>query len=189
MSSIKINSNSFTVNLYVDGLPVVLNQQRLKQRLRDVRITRRERLEVEVALASREGSDFLTLADHEDDKPLLFRLVPQGDKYTIQTILKGDYDEGYLAISKSARHVFVGDVVQSRQFTLVKHDVESARFSDLDKGPCYVALAVDGRDAIYLAHDNDKRYFKDIDPNMTKHDAFNNNPVTFVLKVIERPEG
>ncbi|MBT9267444.1 hypothetical protein KKQ10_21410 [Pseudomonas sp. MG-9] len=188
MSLININNNSFTVNLYVDGLPVVLSQQRLKQRLRDSRIIRRERLEVEAALASREGSDFLTLADHEDDKPLLLRFTPQGDKYVIQTILKGDYDQGYLAISQSARHVFVGDVAQGSQFTLVKHDVENARFSDLDKGPCHVALAAKGRNAIYLASENGRRYFKDVDPNMSQHDAFNNTPVTFILKVIDRPE-
>ncbi|WP_339451541.1 hypothetical protein [Pseudomonas sp. EA_5y_Pfl2_R50] len=187
MSSIKINNQPFSVNLYVDGLPVVLNQQRLKLRLRDPRITRRERLDVEVALASREGSDFLTLADHEDDKPLLFRLIPQGNKYAIKTILKGDLDEGYLAISQSTRHVFVSDVAQSSQFTLLKHGVESARFSDLGNGPCYVCLATEGVNPLYVTDESGKRYFKDIDPNATEHDAFNNTPVAFVLKVIEKP--
>ncbi|WP_166216775.1 hypothetical protein [Pseudomonas atagonensis] len=182
------NSNSFTVNFYLDGLPVVLNQQRLKLRLRDSRITRRERLDVEVALASPDGSGFLTLADHEDDKPLLFRLIPKGDRFSVMTILKGEYDEGYLTISNDARHIVVRDASQSSQFTLSIPGVQNAKFSDLDKGPVNVVLAAGGSKAIYHAQDNGKHHFKDVEPNTTGHDAYNNKPALFVVKIVERPE-
>jgi len=42
-------NKTFTANLYVNGLPLVLNQQRLKSRLGDPRITKREQLDVEVS--------------------------------------------------------------------------------------------------------------------------------------------
>ena len=53
MSLAKVNNESFSANLYLDGLPVVLNQQRLQQTLRHKRITQGEKLDAEVGWPTR----------------------------------------------------------------------------------------------------------------------------------------
>lgn len=77
MSLAKVNNESFSANLYLDGLPVVLNQQRLQQTLRHKRITQGEKLDAEVGLADSRTSALITLADDEDDAPLLLKFVPE----------------------------------------------------------------------------------------------------------------
>lgn len=181
--SINSNNNvSFSANLFLDGRPVVLNQQRLKSRLRDPRLTRRERLDTEVSLASGDGANFLTLADHEDDKPLLMKFVSMDDGYAVMTILKGEYDERFLSIAQGARHVFAGNDRNSL-FSLSTSKTAAASFTDLQKGPSYVHLGVAGR-LLYLGLEDGKHYFKDADPNATGHDAFNGKPAVFVLKIV-----
>lgn len=182
------NSKGFAANLYVNGLPVVLNQQRLKARLRNVRITQRERLDVEVALASDEGTEFLTLADHESDKPLLFKFIPQGESYSVMVALRGGYDGAYLAIKPEARQLVVRKGFPGKGFSIVKHGAEKAWFSDLNAKPSYVYLRnEESAGVLYLANDKGKLHFKDVDPNTSSHDAYNNSPVTFVIKTVDKP--
>ncbi|KAE9645518.1 hypothetical protein [Pseudomonas sp. PB106] len=184
-----INSNknaSFLANLFLEGRPVVLNQQRLKSRLRDPRLTRRERLDTEVSLASGEGVNYLTLADHEDDKPLLFKFVPKDNGFAVMTILKGEYDERFLSVAQGTRHVVAGDD-RNNLFSLSNGKTTAANFTDLQKGPSYVHLGVAGR-LLYLGLEGGKHYFKDADPNATGHDAFNGTPAVFVLKIVAQSE-
>ncbi|MBK5531366.1 hypothetical protein JFT91_01900 [Pseudomonas sp. TH08] len=116
MSTNKRDNIAFTANLYVNGLPVVLNQQRLKQRLRDSRITQSEKLDVEVALADLRESSFITLADHEDDKPLLLKFTPQGDSYAINVVLRGMNDGARLIIESNTHNLLVSQNEQSEFF-------------------------------------------------------------------------
>jgi hypothetical protein len=185
--SINSNNNvSFSANLFLDGRPVVLNQQRLKSRLRDPRLTRRERLDTEVSLASGDGANFLTLADHEDDKPLLLKFVPKDDGYAVMTILKGEYDERFLSLAQGARHVLAGEE-RNNQFSLSSNKTAAFSFADLQKGPSYVHLNVAGR-VLYLGLEDGKHYFQDSDPNATGHDAFNGKPAVFVIKVVAQSD-
>jgi hypothetical protein len=182
------NNKAFTANLYVKGLPLVLNQQRLKLRLRDPRITRREQLDVEVALADSSGSSFVTLADHEDDKPLLLKFVPRGDNYIVTVVLRGIYDGWRLKIEGGTHHLSVSDDAQSGYFSIRKNGAPKARFADLAAGPSYIHLVSEvNKHALYRAEEGGKIIFKDVDPNLTGHDAFNNEPATFVLKIIDKP--
>jgi hypothetical protein len=179
-------NKTFTANLYVNGLPLVVNQQRLKTRLSDPRITRREQLDVEVALADRGASSIITLADHEGDSPLLFKFVPHGDNYAVTVVLRGTYEGWRLKIEADTHHVSVSDKAESDFFSISKHGAPKAGFADLVPGPSYVYIVseVNGR-ALYRAEDGGKIIFKNIDPNRTGHDAFNNKPATFALKVIQ----
>ncbi|MGL6245739.1 hypothetical protein [Pseudomonas sp.] len=185
--SLMNNNNAFTANLYVNGLPLVLNQQRLKLRLRDPRITRRERLEVDIALADRESPKMVTVADHEDDKPLLLIFAPEGDKYIVQAVLRGAYDGFQLKIEAGTHHLSVTDGVGS-YFSIRKHGVERAVYKDFDAGPVYMNLVSEenGR-ALYRADDKGRVHFKNVDPNTTGHNAYNNDPVSFVLKIVDKP--
>jgi hypothetical protein len=185
--SLMNNNNEFTANLYVNGLPLVLNQQRLKLRLRDPRITRRERLEVDIALADSESPKTVTIADHEDDKPLLLKFVPEGGKYIVQAVLRGAYDGFQLKIVAGTHHLTVTDSVGS-YFSIRKRGVERAVYKDFDAGPVYVHLvSADNGRALYRADDNGRIHFKNVDPNITGHNAYNNDPVDFVLKIVDKP--
>lgn len=186
--SLENQSSAFTANLYVNGTPVVLNRQRLKLRLRDPRITRRERLDVEVALASDDSTSILTLADHEDDKPLLLKFVPKAGKYEVLAVIRGTYEGGHLTVSTGTRHLYMNSGSEGARFSIRKHGVDQASFDDFAAGPGYVQLVseLNGR-PLYLANDKGKVHFKDVDPNTSKHDAFNNDPVNFVIKIVDKP--
>lgn len=186
--SLENQSNAFTANLYVNGMPVVLNQQRLKLRLRDPRITRRERLDVEVALASHDSASILTLADHEDDKPLLLKFVPKAGKYEVLAVIRGAYEGSRLTVDAGTHHLYMNGGLEGSSFSIRKHGVERAGFDDLVAGPVYVQLVSElNSRPLYLADDKGKVHFKDVDPNATKHDAFNNAPVNFVIKIVDKP--
>ncbi|WLI13293.1 MULTISPECIES: hypothetical protein [Pseudomonas] len=186
--SLENQSNAFTANLYVKGIPVVLNQQRLKVRQLDPRMTRRERLDVEVALASNDSASTLTLADHEDDKPLLLKFVPKADKYEIVAVLRGVYGGNSLKVNPETHHLYVSNGSQGSEFSICKYGVERAVFDDLGNGPVYIQLVseLNGR-PLYLAGDKGDLHFKDVNPNNTKHDAYNNEPVNFVIKIVGKP--
>ena len=188
--SLENQSNAFTANLYVNGMPVVLNQQRLKVRQLDPRMTRRERLDVEVALASNDSASILTLADHEDDKPLLLKFVPKADKYEVVAILRGVYGGNSLKVNAETHHLYVSNGSQGSEFSICKYGVERAVFDDLGNGPVYIQLVseLNGR-PLYLAGEKGRVHFKDVDPNSTKHDAYNNEPVNFVIKIVDKPGG
>ena len=184
------SGKEFTANLYVKGLPVVLNQQRLKLRLRDPRITKREQLDVEVAMADSAGSSFITLAGHEDDKPLLLKFVPKGDQYLVSVNVRGAYNGWHLGVDANTHHVLVSDKTRPDEFSINKYDSPKAGLEDLSAGPSYVQVVseLNGR-ALYLEEQGGKIIFKNVDPNTTGHNAFNNEPVTFVLKIIDKPVG
>jgi hypothetical protein len=91
MALATINNQAFTAHLYLDGRPVVLNQQRLQQVLRDLRITNGEKLDAEVGLADSRVSSFITLAEHENDEPLLLKFDPEGNEYAISLELAGTF--------------------------------------------------------------------------------------------------
>lgn len=185
--SIENNNSAFMANLYVNGLPVVLNQQRLEQRLQDPRITRRERLDVEVALVDRNATSYLTVADHEDETPLLLKFALQGRGYVLRTILRGAYDGFYITIEGGTHHLSVSDTAGASYFSISKHAVENAKFDDLQAGPAYVQLVSKRNgEAVYMANNGGKKYFMDVDPNPTGHDAFNHAPVSFVLKLVDQ---
>lgn len=184
------NNKAFTANLYLNGLPLVLNQQRLKLRLRDPRITRREQLDVEVALADIGGSSFVTLADHEDDKPLLLKFVPHGENYVVTAVLRGIYEGWRLRIEGSTHHLSVSDNAPSDYFSISKDVVSKVGLADLAPGPSYVRLVSEtNKKALYRAEKDGKMHFKNVDPNVTGHPAFNGTPATFVLKVIDKSTG
>lgn len=177
---------SFTANLFLQGLPVVLNQQRLKLRLRNPRLTRHERLDNEIALASVSGSNFLTLADNEDDKPLLLRFIPKDGKYAVKTILKGEYDEHFLGLAPDTKRV-IASAERGAQVSLSNSKNVAVGFADLQRGPAHVYVGVAGH-LLFQGLEDGERFFKDSDPNNTGHNAFNNEPARFVLKVIAHSE-
>ncbi|WP_339546225.1 hypothetical protein [Pseudomonas sp. RA_35y_Pfl2_P32] len=184
--SLEEQVNAFSAHLYLDGLPVVLNYQRLTRRLSDPRIARRERLDVEVALASDEGAGFLTLADHEDDTPLLLRFFPKDRTYEVTAILEGVYRGKFVTSNRYKRHLHVSSGSDGFVFSVSKYGVDKATFNDLANGPVYINLAVNNK-LVYLARENDRLYFLDSDPNVSKHDAYNSVPASFVMKVVSGP--
>ena len=178
---------AFTANLYVNGLPVVLNQQRLKQRLRDPRITLREKLDTEVALADTRETSFITVADHEDDKPLLLKFTPQGDAFAINVVLRGIHDNARLIIESATHNLLVSQSERSELFSISKSGVMRASFSDLAKGPNYIDMESESnKKPLYRDTINRMNIFKNVEPNVTGHNAFNNKPVIFVIKVIDK---
>ena len=187
MSTNKKENKSFTANLYVDGLPVVLNLQRLRLRLRDPRITRREKLDVEAALADNRETSFLTLADHEDDKPLLLTFTPHGDSFAITIALRGVHDGARLVIESSTRNVLAGQEERGELFSISKAGLLRAVSSDLEPGPLYIGIESESnKKPLYRSTADRMSIFKSVDPNITGHNAFNNKPVTFVLKIIDQ---
>ncbi|QXI17210.1 hypothetical protein [Pseudomonas hamedanensis] len=183
----KNNNGSFTANLYVNGLPVVLNQQRLKLKLRDPRITRRVQLEAETGLADKRASRLITLADHEDDKPLLFTFTAQGDSYAITVSLRGIYDQARLVIEPGTHDLLVSTTERSEFFSISKMGVLRATLIDFETGPAYIDLATESNQIpLYKTVINGMSVFKNVDPNLTGHTAFNNKPVIFVMKIIDK---
>ena len=185
MSTNKQNNITFTANLYVNGLPVVLNQQRLKLRLRDARITQREKLDTEVALANTRESSFITLADHEDDKPLLLKFTPHGDSFAINAVLRGENNGARLVIERGTHNLLVSHDLHSEFFSISKIGVMRATLGDLEGGPTYIDLGAESNNKP-LYRDTVNKVFKNVDPNVTGHNAFNNKPVVFVFKLIEK---
>lgn len=182
--SIENNNSAFFANLYLDGIPLVLNQQRLTLRLRDPRITRRERLEVEAELAYKDGADYLTLADHEDDKPLLLKFAVRGGMYDISVAQEGTYKGSYLRIKPDSKQLYAGDDWDIFGFIVRKYGVANAAFSDLEAGPAYIQMVNSATGwSLYRDRENGKVYFLFKDPNKTGHDAFNNEPANFIIKV------
>lgn len=183
----KNNNGSFTANLYFNGLPVVLNQQRLKQKLREPRMTRQVQLSTEVALADKRESCFITLADHEDDKPLLLTFTPHGDSYAIHVSLRGIYDGARWVIDPKTYDLRVSTTERSEFFSISKVGVRRASLGDFESGPTYIDLGSEStKKPLYRNVVDRVSSFKAADPNVTGHDAFNSDPAVFVIKVIDR---
>ncbi|WLH34980.1 hypothetical protein PSH79_24175 [Pseudomonas sp. FP2196] len=187
MSLRKNNNNAFTANLYLNGLPLVLNQQRLKQLLREPRITKREQLDAEVALANSHEASFITLAGHEDDKPLLLKFTPQGDSYSINIALRGVFDGARWVIESDTYNLRVSHSERSEVFSISKVVGEKTSLDDLEAGPAYIHLVADSnKKSLYSSTAGQVSFFKSVDPNVTGHVAYNNKPAVFVIKVIDK---
>lgn len=185
MSAAKTNDKAFTANLYLDGRPVVLNQQRLQLVLRDLRITQREKLDAEVGLCDLRLASFITLADHEDDVALLLKFVPQGDHYAISLVLPGTFDGARLYIEESSKYLLASTSAPVQNFSISTSGVAKASFNNFKSGPVYLGLSSQPKNrALYRYVSEGLNTFVDVDPNRTGHNAFNNRPALFVIKVV-----
>lgn len=186
MSLAKINNKSFTANLYLDGFPVVLNQQRLQQTLRHKRITQGEKLDAEVGLADSRTSSFITLADHEDENPLLLKFVPEGNRYAIKLVHPGVFDGARLFIEDRTHNVLVSTSAPTQFFSISTYGVPKASLSNIASGPAYIELNSEPKDKpLYRQITDGMSKFLDADPNVTGHNAFNHKPARFVINVLE----
>ncbi|MFH0020982.1 hypothetical protein ACFZAC_05165 [Pseudomonas fluorescens] len=190
MSITKINSKSFNAHLYLDGRPVVLNQQRLQKVLGQPRITKGEQLEAEVGLADSRIASFITLADHEDDDPQLLKFVPQGDDYEITLVQTGAFANARVFIEPVTHNLLASTSAVAQCFSLRTFGVPKISPANIEAGPAHVELSrkADDRNSkskpLYRYASDGMVTFVDEDPNQTRHNAFNNKPATFVIKVI-----
>lgn len=190
MSITKVNSKEFNAHLYLNGRPVVLNQQRLQKALGQLRITKSEQLEAEVGLADTRVASFITLADHEDDEPLLLKFVPQGDNYEISLVHTGTFANARLYIEALTHNLLASTSAAAQHFSISTYGVSKASLGDIEAGPAYLELsskAVDSKSTskpFYHHVSSGLDTFVDEDPNLTGHNAFNNKPATFVIKVV-----
>ncbi|WP_435038149.1 hypothetical protein [Pseudomonas neuropathica] len=186
MASAKINNQTFTAHLYLDGRPVVLNQQRLQQVLRDLRITNGEKLDAEVGLADSRVSSFITLAEHEDDEPLLLKFVPEGNEYAVSLELAGTFKGARLFVEDKTHNLLASTSAPPQYFSISTYGASKASFSNIESGPAYLELICEPGDrSLYRHISSAMSTFVDADPNRTGHNAFNNKPATFVIKVIK----
>lgn len=186
MSLAQINKKAFMANLYLDGRPVVLNQQRLQQALLDKRITQSEKLEAEVGLAIQRVSSSVTLADHEDDSPLLLKFIPQGDDYAIHLVQPGAFDGARLFIEDKTHNLLASTSAPAQYFSISTYGVPKASLNDIASGPAHIELNSEPNDKpLYRQVSSGMSTFLDADPNVTGHNAFNNRPAKFVIKVVK----
>lgn len=190
MSTIKVNSKTFNAHLYLDGRPVVLNQQRLQKVLGQLRITKGEQLEAEVGLADTRVASFITLADHDDDEPLLLKFVPKGDNYEISLVHTGAFADAHLYIEARTHNLLASTSAAAQHFSISTDGVPQASLGDFEAGAAHLELsskAVDSKSRskpLYRHVSSGLDTFVDEDPNLTGHNAFNNKPATFVIKVV-----
>jgi hypothetical protein len=106
----------------------------------------------------------------------------------VLAVIRGAYEGGHLTVNVGTRHLYMNSGSEGARFSIRKHGVDQASFDDFAAGPGYVQLVseLNGR-PLYLANDKGKVHFKDVDPNVSKHDAFNNDPVNFVIKIVDKP--
>ncbi|SEM95103.1 hypothetical protein SAMN04487857_107174 [Pseudomonas sp. ok272] len=194
----------FAAQLFVNGYPLVLNQQHLEQRLLDKRITMKERLQVEADLRDREEPRFVTVAAHEDDEPLIFMFIAVGDRrYELYAKLPGKYDGWRLRMDPGIRYMKVDNGATAALFSLVGIAGERLGFEDLKAGHASVVLVSEERlSGVYVTRTNFrdkdilpsskllefKHILVDINPNFTGHDAFNGEVATFILRLVELPD-
>lgn len=184
MSEAIMNKRTFTAHLYLEGRPVVLNQQRLQQALRNPRITRSEKLDAEVGLADTRTPSFITLADDEDDEPLELKFVPHGNFYAINLVLPGKFNGASFFIEDKTHNLLVS--TSTRYFSISTYGALQASLNDIEAGPAYVGLnAEPSGQPLYHYLSSGMSTFVDVDPNGTGHNAFNNRPASFVIKVLE----
>lgn len=185
MSIAKVNSKTFTAHLYLDGRPLVLNQQRLQKILGESRITKGEQLEAEVGLADTRLAGFITLADHEDDKPLRLKFVPHADSYAVSVVCPGAFDGARLFIESETHNLLASTSAAVQYFSISTYAVRKASLSDFEAGPAYLEVSSEpGDKPLYRSVSGGMSTFIDVDPNLTRHNAFNNKPATFVIKVV-----
>lgn len=186
MSSAIINNKAFTANLYLDGRPVILNEQRLRDILRAPRITQGEKLDAEVGLADLRVASHITLADHEDHQPLLLNFVPHGENYAISVVYSGAFDGARLFIEDKTHKLLASTSAPIHYFSMSTFGVNKASLSHIEAGPVYAGLNSEpGYKGIYRDSSEGMSTFMNVDPNTTGHNAFNNKYARFVIKVIK----
>jgi hypothetical protein len=186
MSSAKINKKAFTANLYLDGRPVILNEQRLQEILRAPRITQGERLDAEVGLADLRVASHITLADHEDHPPLLLNFIPHGESYAISVANSGAFDGARLFIEDKTHQLLASTSAPVHYFSMSTFGINKASLSHIEAGPVYVGLNSEpDYKGIYRDSRDGMTTFMDVDPNTTGHNAFNNKYARFVIKEIK----
>lgn len=190
---------AFTAHLFINGYPLVLNQQYMQTRLLNKRLTTEERLGLEAGLVDRDTPRFVTVANFDDDVPLSFQFVSVGNrKYELYAKLPGKYNGWRLSIDSGARHLVVSDGAVSSTFSLMIEGRGRADRSEFLPGPSQVVLVSDERNSgMYLTRSNyrDKHgstgrnsysdIIVDVNPNVTGHHAFNGRVANFVLKIIK----
>ncbi|MFJ2463870.1 hypothetical protein [Pseudomonas sp. NPDC087615] len=186
--TVSINTDiTFTANLYLDGLPVVLNQQCLQQRLRRPRLTKREQLDAEVSLADSRVASLLTLADHEHDEPLLLKFVAQDDRYAIHVVQRGEFDNARLTFENKTHNLLASTADKTDYFSINKLGASSTTFSDIESGAAYIGLGSESNNRpLYHRVVKGMSTFLNVNPNPSKHDAFNYSSAVFVIKVVEK---
>lgn len=186
LMALEKSNNAFSANLYLDGLPVVLNQQRLEKSLQATRITARERLDAETGLADPREISFITLADHEGDEPLRLKFAPEGNHYRISIALAGVLDGAHLSIESQTHNLLVNHNAGPEYFSIRTVRAAKALPGDIAGGPAYIELSSEPNNRpMYLSVQGGLSTFLNVDPNITKHNAFNNRPAKFVIKVIK----
>lgn len=191
--------SAFTAHLFINGYPLVLNQQYMQARLLNKRLTTEERLGLEAGLVDRDIPRYVTVASFDDDVPLSFQFVSMGNrKYELYAKLPGKYNGWRLSIDSDARHLVVSDGPVSSTFSLMVDGRGRADRSEFLPGPSQVVLVSDERNSgMYLARRNyrnkhgstSKNSYSDIivdvNPNVTGHHAFNGRVAEFVLRIVE----
>jgi hypothetical protein len=186
MTLAKINDPTFTAHLYLDGRPVILNQQRLQQALRDLRITKGEKLDAEVGLADSRVSSLLTLADHEDETPLLLKFVPKANEYAIYLERAGAFEGARLFIEDKTHNLLASTSAPEQYFSISTYGAKKASFSNIESGPAYLELSSEPNNRpLYRNISSGMSTFLNVDPNVTGHNAFNNRPAKFVIEVVK----
>jgi len=178
-------SAAFTGHLFLGGLPWVVNYQVMERRLKSPRITNEQRLSAEMALDYEADSRVVTLADHDDDEPLLIQFVPEGQgRFILSVKSVGRYFNWRLRIDQKTRSLLVDESVGSH-FEFRTYNGSLKSFADLPSNPASVFVVSAERDAgLFLAETKEGlKYFMDRSPNTTGHDAFDATPATFVLKI------
>ncbi|WP_426204690.1 hypothetical protein [Pseudomonas sp. TWP3-1] len=177
---------TFTGHLFVGGLPLVLNYQVMEQRLKHSRITTGQRLSAEISLNDEISSRIVTLADHDDVEPLLIEFSPESqERYTLKVKTAGRYFNWTLRLDQNTRHLLV-EKNSSSYFELQTYAGKLKTLDDLPSNPASVGLVSVEKKIRLFQHETREglKYFLDRNPNDTKHNAYNPEPVSFILKTI-----
>lgn len=89
---------SVIAHLFLAGKPLVLNYQLMEKRLARPRLTSAQRTEYSRQLKSEGG--FLTVADRDDDEPLLIHFRSENDRYTLRVATPGKFYGAFLSMEK-----------------------------------------------------------------------------------------
>lgn len=175
-----------TGHLFVNGFPVVLNYQVMEQRLNHPRITMGQRLTAEISLNDEISSRIVTLADHDDVEPLLIEFVLESQGlYTLNVKTAGRYFNWNLRLDQSTRHLLVEENYSS-YFELQTYAGKLKTLDDLPSNPASLGLVSVEKKLRLFQHETKEglTYFLDRNPNDTGHNAYNFEPVSFILKTI-----
>lgn len=174
----------FVAHLFANGFPLVLNYQVMEQRLKHPRITTGQRLNAEISLNDEVSARIMTVADHDDAEPLLIEFVPESHgRCTLKVKTAGRYFNWQLRLDQTTRHLLVEENYSS-YFELQTYAGKLKSFDDLRSNPASVGLVSLEKKTRLFQHQTKEglKYFLDKNPNDTQHNAYNPEPVSFVLR-------